>query len=57
MFAVKGYCSALSHIFALGGIDVVASDNVSVLMRNFESSHSWEIWPPAEDVTLLLQFH
>ena len=54
--AVKGYRSALNSVFALRGMDLADSPEISMLMRAFaKSARPSELRPPAWDVTLVLQ--
>ena len=54
--AVKGYCAALNSVFALKGMDLAASRELSMLMRSFSKSvRPEELRPPQWDVTLVLQ--
>ena len=54
--AVKGYRSALSHIFALQGLDLTQSREISMLFRHFEVSCPFKvIQPPKWDLTLVLR--
>ena len=54
--AVKGYRSALNQVFALKGVDLAASRELSMLVRSFAISCSpAEIRPPAWDLTLVLR--
>ena len=55
--AVKGYRSALNSVFALRGMDLSASRELSMLMRGFKKSLSpQEVRPPEWDVTLVLSY-
>ena len=50
---VKGYRSALNLVFALKGLDLAASRELSMLLRNFsKSARPEKLRPPAWDVTL-----
>ena len=54
--AVKGYCSALNSVLALKGRDLVASREITTLLRSFARSvNPVELRPPAWDVSLVLQ--
>ena len=54
--AVKGYCSALTSVLALKGLDLAASREITTLLRSFARSvNPVELRPPAWDVSLVLQ--
>ena len=54
--AVKGYQSALNSVFALKGMDLPDSREISMLLRSFlKSARPEELRPPAWDVVLVLQ--
>ena len=54
--AVKGYQSAITSVFALKGLDLAASRELSVLLWSFsKSARHEELCPSAWDVTLVLQ--
>ena len=54
--AVKGYCSALSSVLVLKGLDLAASREITTLLRSFARSvNPVELRPPAWDVSLVLQ--
>ena len=54
--AVKGYWSALNSVFALKGMDLAASCEISMLIRSFsKSAQPEELRLPAWDVALVLQ--
>ena len=56
VLAVKGYRSALNSVFALKGMDLADSREISMLLRSFsKSARPKELRPPAGDVTLVLQ--
>ena len=56
VLAVKGYRSALNSVFALKGMDLANSREISMLLRSFvKSARPEELHPPAWDVTLVLQ--
>ena len=56
VLAVKGYWSALNSVFALKGLDLVASREISMPLRIFsKSARPEELRPPAWDVALVLQ--
>ena len=53
---VKGYGSALHSVFALKGMDLAASREISMLIRSFSKSpRPEELRPPVWDVALILQ--
>ena len=53
--AVKGCQSALNSVFALKGIDLADSQEISMLLRSFSNSaRPEELRPPAFDVALVL---
>ena len=54
--AVKGYRSALNHIFSLKGLNLAASPALSMLFKSFSKScPPKEVCPPAWDVSLVLR--
>ena len=54
--AVKGYCSALNSVLALKALDLVASREITTLLRSFARSvNPVELRPPAWEVSLVLQ--
>ena len=54
--AVMGYRSALNSVFALKGLDLAASWEISMLLRSFsKSARPEELRPPDWGVTLVLQ--
>ena len=54
--AGKGYLSALNSVFALKGMDLVASREISMLIRSFsKSARPEELHQPAWDIALILQ--
>ena len=56
VYAVKGYCSALTSVLALKGRDLAASREITTLLRSFARSvNPVELRPPAWDVSLVLQ--
>ena len=53
---VKGYRSALNSVFAVKGMDLAASREISMLLRSFsKSARPEELRPPAWDVAPVLQ--
>ena len=53
---VKGYHSALNSVFALKGMDLAASREISMLIGSFSKfARPEELRPPAWDVALVLQ--
>ena len=53
--AVKGYCAALSSVFALKGMDLADSRPISMLISSFPKSvRLEELRPPAWDITFVL---
>ena len=54
--AVKGYRAALNSVFALKGMDLAESRELSMLLRSFsKSARPEELRPPQWDVTLVLR--
>ena len=54
--AVKGHRSALNSVFALKGMDLAASREISMLIRSFsKSTRPKKLRPPAWNVALVLQ--
>ena len=54
--AIKGYQSALNSVFALKGMYLAASREITMLLRSFlKSTRPEELLIPAWDVTLVLQ--
>ena len=54
--AIKGYRSALNSVFALKGLDLAESRELSMLVRSFaRQARPCELRPPAWDVVLVLQ--
>ena len=50
---VKGYCSTLNSVFALKGMDLAASHDISMLIRSFfKSARPEELRPLVWDVAL-----
>ena len=56
VLAVKGYRPALNSVFALKGMDLSATREISMLIRSFsKSARPEELLPHVWDVALVLQ--